>query len=255
MFYLRLTLGVLAFIAASAYGIGIAVLRRDRSRVAHDFARVLSRLMRRALALRVVVRGEENLYAQRPCIYISNHQSVFDVPILAGIYPPETVVIAKREIRKIPLFGWLYEVTGNVLIDRADRQQSVGRMKEAEEAIMERGASVWIFPEGTRGKNPGELLPFKKGAFYMAIASGAPLVPIVVSPLRELFDMKNRRIRSGTAEIRVLDPAPAKGLTEADVLPLMEIVHGRMQTALQEMMRPGEVPPLPHAAPHREENR
>lgn len=253
MFYLRLALGVLAFIAASAYGIGIAVLRRDRSLVAHDYARLLARLMRSALGLRVVVHGEENLYAQRPCIYISNHQSVFDVPILAGIYPPATVVIAKREIRKIPLFGWLYEVTGNVLIDRADRQQSVGRMKEAEEAIMERGASVWIFPEGTRGKIPGELLPFKKGAFYMAIASGAPLVPIVVSPLRELLDMKNRRIRSGTAEIRVLAPISAAGLTEADISSLMDTAQGRMQTALTEMARSREIP-LPHPSPLRDEN-
>ena len=232
MFYLRILLGVLAFLATAVYGVAIAVVRRDKSRVAHDYARALARWMRPALGVRVVVHHEERMYAARPCIYISNHQTVFDVPVLAGLYPADTVVIAKREIRKIPFFGWLYEVTGNVLIDRSDRSQAVGRLKEAEAAILERGASVWIFPEGTRGKVPGRMLPFKKGAFHMAVATGAPLVPVVVSPLRPIFDVPRRRIHPGTAEVVVLEPIPTAGLGEADIPALIDEAQERMQAAL-----------------------
>lgn len=246
MFYLRALLAVLGFLAASVYGIGIALVRRDRSRVPHDYARMLARLVRPALGTRVVVRGEENLYRQRPCVYISNHQTILDAPILAGIYPVDTVVVAKEEIRKIPLFGWLYAVTGNVLIDRSDREQAVERLREAEEAIKQRGVSVWIFPEGTRGTVPGELLPFKKGAFHMAIATGVPLVPVVVSPLKALYDLKRRTIRPGTAEVRILEPIPTVGRTERDLASLMEETRQRMAAALKEMAVRREFLP-PHA--------
>jgi 1-acyl-sn-glycerol-3-phosphate acyltransferase len=237
MFYLRVALTILAFLAAAAYGIGIALVRRDRSRVAHDYARLLARLVRPALGLRVRIRGRENLLAQRPCIYIVNHQSIVDVPVLAEIFPPDTVVIGKKELRRIPLFGWLYERTGNILIDRADSHRAVGRMREAEQAILERGVSVWVFPEGTRGRVPGELLPFKKGAFHMAIATGAPLVPVVVSPLAERVDLERRRIRPGPVEVRVLEPIPARGLRDSDLGALLALAHARMQAALGEMAR------------------
>lgn len=235
MFYLRIALGLLAFVAASVYGIGIAVLRRDRSRVAHDYARMMARLMRPPLGIRTRVIGREHLLQQRPCIYVANHQSAFDVPVLADLYPPDTVVIGKKELRQIPFFGWLYAVTGNILIDRSNNAGAVGRLREAEEAIRQRGVSVWIFPEGTRGKEPGRLLPFKKGAFYMAVATGAPLVPVVAEPLRPFFDVTRRRIRTGTVEVRVLEPIPTTGLTEADVVPLLNETWARMQQALDQM--------------------
>lgn len=246
MFYLRVLLATLGFLAASVYGIVISLVRRDRSRLARDYARMLARLVRPALGTRVEVHGEERLYERRPCVFISNHQTILDAPILAGIFPHETAVVAKQGIRKIPLFGWLYEVTGNILIDRADRAKAVGRLREAEEAIRQRGVSVWIFPEGTRGTAPGELLPFKKGAFHMAVATGVPLVPVVVSPLKQLYDLENRCIRPGTAEVRVLEPIPTTGLKEDDLLPLMEEAHRRMAAALAEMaVRREFLPPPP----------
>jgi len=235
MFYLRMLLMVLSFVTASLYGMAITVVRRDRSLVARDYARALERLMQPALGVRVEVFGGENLRASRPCVYVTNHQSAYDVPVLAGIYPEGTVLIAKKELRSIPLFGWLYEVTGNLLIDRSSNPGSIQRLKEAETAIRERGVSVWIFPEGTRGKVPGKLLPFKKGAFYMAIAAGVPLVPIVVSPIAPLFDVKGRHLRTGTVQIRVLEPISTRGLKEADVNGLLNEVQAKMQTALDEL--------------------
>jgi 1-acyl-sn-glycerol-3-phosphate acyltransferase len=235
MFWIRFLGAIGGFVAASLYGIFSAVVRRDRSLVARDYARALARTMHPPLGLNVQVEGQANLLASRPCVYVVNHQSAFDVPILAPLYPADTVLIAKKELRSIPLFGWLYAATGNILIDRGNNPRAVQRLKEAEEAIRERGVSVWVFPEGTRGKTRGELLPFKKGAFYLAIATQVPIVPIVVSPVLDLFDVRGRSLRRGTIQIRVLDPLPTEGTTEKDVLEVIEAVHSRMSAALREM--------------------
>jgi lysophosphatidate acyltransferase len=235
MFYLRLSAAILAFGAASVYAILLAVLRRDRSLVARDYGRAIQRLVQPVLRVKVRILDEENLRKSRPCVYVVNHQSAVDVPVLSGIYPERTVLIAKKELRRLPLFGWIYEATGNILIDRAHNQSAVQRLREATVAMRERGLSVWIFPEGTRGKVAGEILPFKKGAFHLAIDAGAPIVPIVVSPVLELFDIKGRRIRPGTVQVKVLEPIPTDGYMEEDLSRLMERVHRKMSAALRQL--------------------
>lgn len=250
MFYVRIALALLAFVVASLYGVAIALFRRDRSRVAYDYATLLSRLQQPALGVRVRITGEERLEAHRPCIFIANHQSVLDVPILARAFRPGSVVIAKKELRKIPFFGWLYVVTGNILIDRRDNRGAVGRLREVEEAILRRKVAVWIFPEGTRGGEPGRLLPFKKGAFYMAVATGAPLVPVVASPYKPRMDIPARRLEPGDVEIRVLEPIPTAGLRDGDVLPLMGEARRRMAAALAEMAAERGLPQAPSEDAH-----
>lgn len=235
MFYLRLGAALLAFLAASAYGVGIALVRRDRSRVASDYAHLLGRLQRRALGVRLEIHGREHLDAHRPAIILANHQSILDVPILAEIFGPGQVVIAKKELKNIPLFGWLYTVTGNILLDRGHRERAVESLRAAEEEIRRRKVAVWIFPEGTRGKEPGKLLPFKKGAFHMALNTGAPLIPVVVAPLAPELDLAHRRLRPRAVEIRVLEPIPTAGLTEAEVPALINEARHRMGAALTEM--------------------
>jgi len=235
MFYLRMLAALAAFVAASTYGVAIAVVRRDRSRVAHDYAHLLARWMLPIFRQKVTVHGAEHLSAHRPCIFIANHQSLLDVPVLAGCFRPGSVVIAKKEVRSVPFFGWLYAVTGNLLIDRGNTAQSVGMLRAAEDAIRERRVAVWIFPEGTRSKVPGELLPFKKGGFRMAVATGAPLVPVVASPLKPHSDLERRRLDPNHIDIRVLEPIPTAGLGDADVPALMREAQRRMGDALAEM--------------------
>lgn len=232
MFFLRVAVSILGFVIASVYGVAIATFRRDRSRVASDYAAALTRLMRPGLGITTEVTGREKLTAHRPCIYLGNHQSMYDVPVLAELYGPGMVVIGKKELRAIPFFGWLYTVTGNVLIDRQDNPKAVGRLREAEQAILERGVSVWIFPEGTRGREAGRLLPFKKGAFYMAVATGAPLVPVVVEPVERFFSVRLRRARPGRVRIRILDPIFPEG---RDAGELRDLAQRRMQAALEEL--------------------
>lgn len=237
MFYLRLATAVLGFVAASLYGVFITLVRRDRSRVASDYAHLLARLMRRPLGLDVQVSGEAHLHAQRPAIFIANHQSMLDVPILASLHPPDAVVVAKKELRTVPFFGWIYAATGNIFIDRSQRVGAVERLKAVEEEIVRRRVAVWIFPEGTRGLETGRLLPFKKGAFQMAIATGAPLVPVVISPLKPASDLRGRRLRRQRVDVRVLAPIPTAGLTPADLPTLLLLAQTRMQDTLEALAR------------------
>lgn len=237
MFWLRIAGGVAGFLAASLYGVALALVRRDRSRVAYDYARRLAAWIQPPLGLRVTVTGRERLSALRPCVFVANHQSAVDVPILAQCFMPGSVVIGKKEVGRIPFFGWLYRVTGNLLIDRANTATAVEQLREAEDAVRERRVAVWIFPEGTRGKEAGRLLPFKKGGFAIAVHTGAPIVPVVVSPLKPDFDFSARRMGPGPVEVRVLDAIPTAGLTDDDLVPLMESTHRRMEAALHEMGR------------------
>jgi 1-acyl-sn-glycerol-3-phosphate acyltransferase len=238
VFLLRAAAAGGAFVMAGAYGLAIALTRRDRSHVAVDYARVLSRLTRAALGLHLHVVGREHLESHQPCVILANHQSNLDIPIFGALLPERTVVVAKKEIVRIPFVGWLAVKTGNLLIDRSDREQAVGQLQSAAAEMRRRRVSVWVFPEGTRGREPGRLLPFKKGAFRLALAAGVPLVPIVLEPLRPKVDFRRGRLRPGTLEIRILEPIAVDGLAEDDLEPLMELIRGRMAAALREM---GEV--------------
>ena len=94
-----------------------------------------------------------------------------------------------------------------------------------------------MFPEGTRNKGATKLLPFKKGAFYLAIAAQVPIVPVVSCPVKPLIDLENRKVTPGVAHIEVLEPIPTIGLTEADVDTLVATTHERMQKAYEELSR------------------
>lgn len=234
-FHLRIAAATVGFVAASLCAVAWALLRRDTSRVAHDYGRLIARWMRPALGIRVVERNADGMLARRPCVYVSNHQSMYDVVVLASLYPPDTVIIAKQELRSTPFFGWIFEKTGNIYIDRARREQAVGRLQEAERAILERNRSVWIFPEGTRGTTSGELLPFKKGAFHIALATGVPLVPVVIAPYGYCADPQRRHVQRETVEVRVLEPIEPAEFAAGGVEGLREETRSRMQAALREM--------------------
>ncbi len=236
-FYPRVAAAAAGFLAASAYGTALALLRRDPSEVPVEVARMVARLMTGPLGFEVKVENERLLYAHQPCVYLCNHQSMYDVPVLGHLYPDRTIVVGKQELRWIPFFGWLFRRTGNVWINRADTESAVHRLRDAERAIRERNVSVWIFPEGTRGREPGRLLPFKKGAFHMAVNAGVPLVPVVVSPIAPIFDGRRRHIQRGTVRVRVLDAVSTEGVGEDDIEELIALVRGRMQATLTELAR------------------
>jgi 1-acyl-sn-glycerol-3-phosphate acyltransferase len=183
------------------------------------------------LGWRLDISGRENLLKSQPCIYVANHQSSLDIATFTGVFPPAAVLIGKKELRYIPFWGLMFEAFGNILINRKNRTDSIAGLNEALVALREKKLSIFLFPEGTRNSKRG-LLPFKKGAFHMAIQGQVAITPIVCPAMDLFFDLPKRRLNSGIMAIEVLEPISTEGLTPEDLPELMERTRSAMLSAL-----------------------
>jgi len=200
------------------------------------FGKVFCRGLGRVMGWRVEAEGRERLEAFRPCVIVANHQSFLDVVTFGSIFPRRTVSAGKREIGRIPIFGWFYRLSGNLIIDRGDARQARGSLELAAAAMRDEKIAVWFMPEGHRN-TAAELLPFKSGAFRLAVAAQAPIIPVVGEPLDVIVDTKHRRARRGRLRVRVLDPVLTEGLAVKDVTALVFSVRASMQAALDELRK------------------
>lgn len=195
-------------------------------------AHLFSSLALKICKTRVTYVGLENLHTHTPCVYVGNHQSGMDMATYGGMYPPNTKIVAKSELRLVPIFGFFLWFAGHVFINRFKKNRAISGLDKAVENIQHRKISIWIFPEGTRNKTGSGLLPFKKGAFHMAIAAGIPIVPMVSSSLQGIAVWENRCIKGGHVTIKILPAISTQGLTKNDVDTLRETVYQRMLAAL-----------------------
>ncbi len=198
------------------------------------FGRVFCRGLNRMMSWRVEPDRPERLRELRPCVIVGNHQSFLDVVTFGSIFPPRTVSAGKREIGNIPVFGWFYRLSGNLIIDRAHARSALASLDAAAEAMRTEKIAVWFMPEGHRNHG-ARLLPFKSGAFRLAIAAQAPIVPVVAEPLTAIADSRRHLARPGRLRVRVLEPLSTEGLAAADVPALSSRVRERMQEALDAM--------------------
>lgn len=178
--------------------------------------------------IKVVVKNPEALKT-RPAVFISNHQAELDILVLGAIFPPHTSVTAKKDLKYWPILGQFMTLSGAVFVDRVNKKNALKAFEGATEQIKENKSNVFIYPEGTRSRlhEPG-FLPFKKGAFHLAVQAGIPIVPAVVSNYSRIFDLKKKMFGSGKIEIEVLEPIPTKGLTAADVNDLVQKARTKM---------------------------
>ena len=146
--------------------------------------------------------GLENIPKDRPCVFVANHRSYYDIPLLlAGLEKPHGI-LAKEELEKIPLLNRWMKLLGCVFVQRDDVRASVRALNDAT-AIVEGGRSFVIFPEGTRYKGEeGGAGEFKAGAFRIAVKTGAPVVPVAVTGARALFEANGNRCRPGGVRIK-----------------------------------------------------
>ena len=184
-----------------------------------------------ASGVKIVVHGAEHIAPATGTVYASNHVSWYDIFAIASVLPHYTFV-AKAELRKIPIFGWGAEGAGVVFLSRENRK-SAFEAYENVAAKIEHGLSVVVCPEGTRGDSYA-LRPFKKGPFVLAIAAGAPVVPVVVYGTREVMPKGSFRVRGGTVHVHLLPPVPTTGYDYEHRHELMRIVWDRMAATLQE---------------------
>lgn len=244
--YIRILAASIWLLLGSFIAICLLPFAWKNPSLGYYFARFLNRPGLFFLGLKTEIHGAEHLLAAQPCVYLANHQSNLDIITLSSTYCPRTVVIGKKELKWIPLFGLMFAGAGNIMIDRKDRVSALSGLDAAAEAVRAKRLSVWIFPEGTRNRGRAEMLPFKKGAFHLAIKAQIPIVPIVNQHLLRYFDHENHRLIHGqTVHIRVLEPIPTAGLTLKDLDTLMTKVRSRMEEALQDpRLKPLAKPPV-----------
>lgn len=218
------SLGLVAIVAAL---LGV----KDRPNGVFDFVpRQWSRLMLWAAGVKVTVHGLDTLVEGEPHIFVSNHLSWFDIPSLAG-YLPRYKFVAKAELFKVPVFGPAIRAIGMIPIERENRKAAFESYKVAAEKI-QHGNSVVVYPEGTRGTSY-PLRPFKKGPFVLAIASGVPIVPVLLHGTLEVFGKSSKMVRPGRVDIHLLEPIPTAGLAYDDREKLAIQVRERMAEALE----------------------
>ena len=239
MFYVRLLLIGLWIAACSV--LAFPVILWDRHSLNYAYGWLFTWPMQWLCRIRVRVEGLENARTGRPAVYVANHQSGMDIMLFGTVCPRGAVLIGKRELLLIPFFGLFFVIGGNILIDRARRAKALFSLSKAVDAITKKGLSIWIFPEGTRNRGEPGMLPFKKGAFYLAIQSQVPIVSIVAGSLSDLISWKKRVIRPGEVTVRVLPPIETRGMTSADVDTLLARVQTQMRETFTAISPPGSV--------------
>jgi len=214
-----------------------------RIRIGNVYGKILGPSVTRILGIRTRVRHRERLSGSSPAIYITNHTSILDVLIAMWLCPMGGCGIAKKEIARIPFFGWAYRLSGHLLIDRGDREGAIAALSETAEFVHRHRLSIWIWPEGTRSRD-GRLLSFRKGFVHMALATGLPVVPVVLHGAHERVPDRSFTLIPGELEVGVLEPIDTRGWKRETVDEHVEQVQAIVGQALPPAQRPFEPPPL-----------
>ena len=188
----------------------------------------------RLAGIRIDVVWREPLDPRLRYIFLSNHISNLDPPIVIPLLPERVAVVLKRSLMKIPLLGWGMRLAGFIPVERAGRVESAVESVAIAKRTLASGVHIVSFPEGTRSRD-GRLQPFKKGPFYMAVESGAPVVPISIHGTESMMKKGSLRIFPGTAH--VVFHAPIRPQDYATRDDLMAAVHAAIASGLPEWMR------------------
>ena len=182
-----------------------------QGRAQHKLAQVWGRMLCFAARVRLTVEGAEKVEPGRPYIFVANHASFMDIPVLLKALPVEMRFLAKKSLFTIPFMGWHLGRAGHVPVDLDDPRCAVRTLSAAAVLVRERGIPVLLFPEG--GRVVKGLDPFKDGAAYLAIKSGATIIPVGVAGTRHILPMDRFFfIRPGPVTVRFGDPIPVAGI-------------------------------------------
>lgn len=206
----------------------VSLIFNRSGKLFHWFCRNWATVVLRICATKVTVRGTENLRSGQNFVYVSNHASMFDIPaVIAGI-PDQIRLVYKKELEKIPIFGWGLKYGSYIGIDRGRGLEAQRSLEEAVEKIRN-GESVLLYAEGTRTLD-GKLQPFKRGAFHIAVQAGVPVVPLTINGSFKILPKHSISINPGDVELILDSPIHLGGEQGKEAeLTLMEEVHAAIQ--------------------------
>lgn len=220
-----LIIAIWTFVATIVVGL-LVILASFFSRtgnVPHLMARIWANSILWISRVKVTVTGAGKLEPGRSYIYMPNHQSNADIPLLLGRLPVQFRWLAKAELFRIPIFGRAMRGVGYISIDRSNRKSAFASLEQAANTIR-KGTSVLIFPEGTRSRD-GHILPFKKGGFVLAVDSGVPIVPIIIRGTQGIIPKGHFMIRPAPVTMEILDPVASADYTRKTKDALLERIR------------------------------
>ena len=199
---------------------------QSKKKVIRGIEKGWGRLLLFVSGVKIKIEGRENIDPNGCYIVMANHQSYFDIFVLL-LLPVLIHWMAKKELFRIPIFGWILRWIGGIEVDRKNRAKAYLSLKKAVDTIRQ-GSTVLIFPEGTRSPN-GDLLPFNKGGFSLAILAEAPILPITIKGTRGIMEKGSFRVYSGSVKVCVHPAVETKGLILKD--------RERLQDKIREILR------------------
>jgi 1-acyl-sn-glycerol-3-phosphate acyltransferase len=196
-----------------------------KGRLSRPLVKIYSKVLYAAFRVRVVNRGFEQIDPQRSYVFMPNHTSIADPLAMAITIPQPFHCVFKKELSRIPVFGWALLSLGQIMVDRENTEQARAALAEAVSGVSGNN-SILIFPEG-KVSHDGRLLPLKKGGFHLAIQTGLPIVPVRIEGARKVCPPGGSgHFHKGVISVRVFPPLMVCGKTETDIPALMEKVRG-----------------------------
>jgi 1-acyl-sn-glycerol-3-phosphate acyltransferase len=197
-----------------------------------QLARWWSKFITRLSGVQITVESQGELARDRAYVFMSNHLSTLDIWAAYVAIPVPLRMIAKKQLRRIPLFGWAMAAGRFIFIDRQNALAARRSIERAKERI-HAGTSVLLFPEGTRSRD-GKLGAFKKGGFHLAMDAGVPIVPVAMHGTRELMPRGSLLLRPGRMRVTLGAPIPTEGLSAEDRNALVDRVRDTIAAMLEE---------------------
>ena len=234
-FLIRFTVGFiwLSFWSLACMALMLLALpfRSLRVRIGNLCGKIIGPVIARIIGAKVVNPDAEKLNNSTPAIFVTNHSSALDVLISMGLCPYGGCGVGKKEILRIPFFGQAYWLAGHLLIDRGNNSKAVASMSKLSNFVKTKDLSIWIWPEGTRSVD-GKLIAFKKGFVHLALATGLPIVPVVLHGAHKIWPAKTMEFYPGEVRVEVLDSIKTDNWSKENLDKHVEEVRGVMAKAL-----------------------
>jgi 1-acyl-sn-glycerol-3-phosphate acyltransferase len=240
LYGLKLAMVGAVTIPAASLTILLGLFDRYGKRV-YTISRLWSRMILAVSGVTLKVHGLSHLEAGRQYVFMVNHQSNLDIPVLVrSLKPFQLRWLAKKELLRVPFLGWAIWAAKHVIVDRSDRAAALDSLNKAKQ-LMNGGISLVIFPEGTRSAR-GRLLPFKRGGFLLAVKMRTPVVPITINGSGAVLPRGDWRIRGGAIEVAIHAPIAVENYRAGKLRALSDQVRDVIGRALPNDVEPIETP-------------